>query len=105
MPCLREIAAKVVIIRLRLDCRFGQLEDLSPEQLGLFAHEYIHYLQNITTPWGLLSSIVTYESYAETLAAMQQADVIDLPFVVNHNEKHLMRRSIIDLTEGCSNFS
>lgn len=40
----------------------GDFDSLSEHDFGVMLHEYVHYLQNLSTPWGLYSSM---EEYAE----------------------------------------
>lgn len=44
----------------------GDLNTLSEQDFGVMLHEYVHYLQNLSTPWGLYSSM---EEYAELVEA------------------------------------
>ena len=44
----------------------GDLDKLDIPTLGVFVHEYIHFLQNLSTPWGLYDSMVRYNIMAET---------------------------------------
>ncbi|MCQ5075141.1 MAG: hypothetical protein ACLSUG_04530 [Alistipes shahii] len=56
-------------------------KDFSTQQLGVFLHEYIHYLQNISTPFGLFMSMVQYNTIAKTYEQIQLSKkVIELPF-------------------------
>lgn len=36
----------------------GDLNSLDIHALGTLLHEYVHFLQNISTPWGLFTSMV-----------------------------------------------
>jgi hypothetical protein len=42
----------------------GGLGRFSQKELGTFLHEYVHFWQNISTPWGLYMSIVQYQTLA-----------------------------------------
>ncbi len=48
-----------------------EFDTLSDSARGLIVHEYVHFLQNLTTPWGLWSGMVDYASYAEIGAYVQ----------------------------------
>lgn len=47
---------------------------------GTAVHEYIHYIQNIGTLWGLYESIARYEHLLEFKEAITKADNISRPF-------------------------
>ena len=38
----------------------GNIDELDVPTLGTLVHEYIHFLQNVSTPWGLYDSMVRY---------------------------------------------
>lgn len=42
----------------------GDIAEYSQQELGTFLHEYVHFLQNMTTPWGLYESARLYEQIA-----------------------------------------
>ena len=33
------------------------LNQMSQQDLGIFLHEYVHYLQNISTPYGIFEAV------------------------------------------------
>ena len=43
------------------------LSSLNTTNLGLFVHEYIHYIQNIATPWGIYSALHEYKRKEDNL--------------------------------------
>lgn len=69
-------------MQIKLTHQFNEgLSGFTLQQLGVFLHEYIHYLQNISTPWGLYMSMVQYKTIAKTYAHIKSStDVIELPF-------------------------
>ena len=77
-------AYKPGFMQIKLTHQFQKgFGDFTIEQLGVFFHEYIHYLQNISTPWGLYMSMVQYKTISETYAHIQSADrTIELPLKV-----------------------
>ena len=77
-------AYKPGFMQIKLTHQFQKgFGDFTIEQLGVFFHEYIHYLQNISTPWGLYMSMVQYKTISETYAHIQSADrIIELPLKV-----------------------
>lgn len=59
----------------------GSLVGFSQKDLGTFLHEYVHFLQNISTPWGLYMSMVQYQTLANIFALIQESSQeIELPF-------------------------
>lgn len=63
------------------------IENLSKQDLGTFVHEYIHYMQNISTLWGLQCSIVKYDELALFKQQVLNSTDITLPFQIKHSEK------------------
>ena len=65
----------------------GGLGRFSQKDLGTFLHEYVHFLQNISTPWGLYMSMVQYQTLANTYAYIQGASQeIELPLQIRTAE-------------------
>lgn len=83
----------------------GGLARFSQKELGTFLHEYVHFLQNISTPWGLYMSMVQYQKLAKTFAFIQESSQeIELPLRISDAE--LDRKwSIIKLGSGYYPFS
>ena len=83
----------------------GGLGGFSQNELGTFLHEYVHFLQNISTPWGLYMSMVQYQTLAKTFAFIQESSQeIELPLQIR--EAELDRKwSIIKLGSGYYPFS
>lgn len=48
-----------------------EIDKYSDKDFATFVHEYIHYLQNISTPWGLYNSMIKYEKISNELAYLQ----------------------------------
>ena len=48
-----------------------EIDKYSDKDFATFVHEYIHYLQNISTPWGLYNSMVKYEKISNEFAFLQ----------------------------------
>ena len=78
----------------------GGLGRFSQKDLGTFLHEYVHFLQNISTPWGLYMSMVQYQTLANTYAYIQGASQeIELPLQIRTAELN-RKWSIINLGSG-----
>lgn len=83
----------------------GGVGRFSQKDLGIFLHEYIHFLQNISTPWGLYMSMVQYQTLAKTFAFIQESSQeIELPLRISDAELDRKWR-IIKLGNGYYPFS
>ena len=58
----------------------GDLENLSFEDLSTFTHEYVHYLQNISTPYGIFEANTRHQAAIEVFRDIESKDTITLPF-------------------------
>ena len=63
------------------------LNKMSKEDIGTFIHEYIHYLQNITTVFGLLHSQFQYEVLFLKKINIVKREAITLPLHIPYAEK------------------
>lgn len=82
------------------------IEDYTLQELGTFVHEYVHFLQNITTPWGLYESARLYERISHLYANLPKVEsgIIYAPveedYILSHQtiirRIHLGRGSDID---------
>lgn len=65
-----------------------EIDNYSDKDFATFVHEYIHYLQNISTPWGLYNSMVKYEKMSYDFAYLQANKDKDnkIPIKVNYPE-------------------
>lgn len=66
-------------IRLLNGCFDRDLSKMSQSDLGTFVHEYCHYLQNISTIFGLKLSNLFYQRFFEIKRHIVQSEVIDVP--------------------------
>lgn len=70
-----------------LDGSFDQdLTQMSQEDLGTFLHEYVHFLQNISTPYGIFEAAALNEAAVETFVDIQPRDEIVLPYNAPQSE-------------------
>lgn len=58
----------------------SQLRKLSVRDLGTFFHEYVHFIQNISTLWGIKTGIMTNNLMCDLFTATQNASEIHIPF-------------------------
>lgn len=77
---------------------------LSTTDLGLFVHEYIHYIQNIGTPWGIRSALLEYIRISEVLQQLIDKDEIKIVYAPDYSEEYQSRHEIWKLGEGQDTF-
>lgn len=56
------------------------LAKMSQEDLGTFLHEYVHFLQNISTPYGIFEAVALNEACVEAFVDIQPKTEIELPY-------------------------
>lgn len=80
----------------------GSFKDmLSKEDQGIFFHEYVHYLQNLSTPWGLYTSMMCYLEMVDTYKFIQEStNPILLPLSVDLGEEANRKKEIIRTGNG-----
>lgn len=71
---------------------------LSIKDQGTFIHEYIHYIQNIATFWGLYCSIVRYQELIEIKAHLIESDELTIPLAIQYSED--LKRKIARVNSG-----
>lgn len=72
---------------------------------GSFLHEYVHYLQNLTTPWGLYTSMLMYENMVKTFAYIHsKSESIKIPIRLKFEEKVQRRFDIVSIGNGTNPF-
>lgn len=78
-------------------------DEYSDKDFATFVHEYIHYLQNISTPWGLYNSMIKYEKISYDFAYLQTRKECRPPIKVTYpdslNRKNI--RQLISLGRWC----
>lgn len=62
------------------------LAQMSQEDLGTFLHEYIHYLQNISTPYGIFEAATQNSRIVEAIIDLQPRTEIELPYEAPQSE-------------------
>lgn len=70
----------------------NNLSDLSEKDLGTFAHEYIHFLQNTSTPFGLWQAMVFYQAISEFFAYVQDNKPDSVPVTGYQMSESIQRR-------------
>ncbi|MBR3724508.1 MAG: hypothetical protein IKN11_03840 [Bacteroidales bacterium] len=61
-------------------CFDPDLIKMSRADLGTFLHEYVHFLQNISTPYGIFKASTYNEAAVETFIDIEPKDEIELPY-------------------------
>lgn len=56
------------------------LTKMSQSDLGTFLHEYVHFLQNISTPYGIFEAVALNEAAVETFIDIKPKKEIELPY-------------------------
>lgn len=62
------------------------LTKMSRTDLGTFLHEYVHFLQNISTPYGIFEASALNEAVVETFIDIELKNEIELPYEVPQSE-------------------
>ncbi len=62
------------------------LSEISKTDLGTFVHEYIHYLQNLTTIFGLRNSMFYFSYLYEVKKHIAENDKIEIPIKIDFSE-------------------
>ena len=56
------------------------LTKMSQADLGTFLHEYVHFLQNISTPYGIFEAAALNEAAVEAFMDIEPRDEIEIPY-------------------------
>ena len=64
----------------------ADLSRMTQENQGTLLHEYIHFLQNISTPWGIRLSSYIYSCMSETLRKLMEQDEVTIPVKTQVNQ-------------------
>ena len=73
---------------------------MSQEDLGTFLHEYVHFLQNISTPYGIFEAASLNEAAVEAFIDIQQKNDIVLPYDAPQSEMLKERRDWLFAMNG-----
>lgn len=79
----------------------GNFDALSEQDFGVMLHEYVHYLQNLSTPWGLYSSMEEYAELIEAYRTIQESgDGITIPLKPVLTERLKRHKELIISGDG-----
>ena len=86
-----------------LEGNFDQdLTRMSHEDLGTFLHEYVHFLQNISTPYGIFEAVTLNEAAVETFIDILPKKKIELPYDAPQSEELKSRLNWLEAMNGQS---
>ena len=77
-------------MKLSFPFNINDLSSMSLTDVGTFAHEYIHFLQNTSTPFGLWQAMIQYQNISEFFAYIQGNGITSKPvqgYVPSDNTK------------------
>lgn len=77
-----------------------KFEDMSLEDLGTFTHEYIHYLQNISTPYGIFEANTRHQAAIECFQQATGVDAIFLPYEPTYSNELQERLRWLSVMNG-----
>ena len=63
------------------------LEKMEKEDLGTFLHEYVHFLQNISTPYGIFEANAHNLQAVETFMEVENLPEIEIPYHPNFSDE------------------
>lgn len=66
-------------MKLSFPFNINDLSSMSLTDVGTFAHEYIHFLQNTSTPFGLWQAMIHYQNISEFFAYIQRNGITSKP--------------------------
>ena len=77
------------------------LSEYSTEELSRLIHEYIHFLQNLHTPWGLYTGLRTYEEISYLFLDVNKTqETLYLPYEADYPESVIKNKVICNLGDG-----
>lgn len=60
---------------------------MSTTDQGVFLHEYIHFLQNISTPWGMFAANVQNRCFVEFVEEIETKQRLPIPYRPSYSEE------------------
>lgn len=94
-------AYKTGAFDIYLSGRFStDFSSLSRRDLGTFVHEYVHFLQNVSTPWGIQAGIVRNNDIAEMVHSYESKDEIHIPYRFEPSDNQMESRRWLQCSVG-----
>lgn len=72
-----------------IDLKNMDFAKMSPRDLGIFIHEYVHYLQQITAPFGLAYSIFFIKEFLFCRDFINRSNPVVLPIKIDEQFDHV----------------
>ena len=69
----------------------ADLSKMTQRDQGTLLHEYIHFLQNISTPWGMRLSQYIYSCMTETLHELVTQNEVAIPVKIQVDRRFLSK--------------
>lgn len=76
------------------------LSCMSQRDLGTFFHEYVHFLQNITTLWGIRAAMVLNNDLCEFAQSLREINEIHIPYKFQLSEEQELNRKWLQCSMG-----
>ncbi len=76
------------------------LNKMSRTDLGTFLHEYVHFLQNISTPYGIFEASALNEAAVETFIDIEPKNEIELPYDAPQSKMLKARLEWLQVMDG-----
>ncbi len=76
------------------------LTKMTKEDIGTFLHEYVHFLQNISTPYGIFEAVALNEAAVETFIDIQPKKEIELPYNAPQSDMLKQRMVWLKVMDG-----
>ena len=77
------------------------LTKMSKADLGTFLHEYVHFLQNISTPYGIFEAATLNGAAVETFIDIKPKNEIELPYDAPQSKMLKERLEWLQIMDGC----
>lgn len=81
------------------------IDKMDDKDLGTFFHEYVHFLQSLSTPWGLYYNMYRYRYITSYLGQFQEAKQNKVPFQYMLPDSLKQQRALINIGRGERYFS
>lgn len=89
-------------MKINTDESLNNLNEVSKESLATFVHEYIHFLQDIITTWGLRSAMHTVDLLkdANTVIVGSEEEEFKIPFVPQEGSVTAKNNDLVSVYYG-----
>ena len=110
LECLDAIRGSFTPALLKIFLTFNfkgsdDIDQMDDKDLGTFFHEYVHFLQSLSTPWGLYYNMFMYRCISDYLAQFQLSRQQNIPFVYSMPDDLMKKQTLIKIGSGERFFS